>query len=441
MKHFYIKDITDNINCENQVVVSCWLKNKRVSGSITFLELEDSTGEIEAIAEKNTIEKSIYDLISTTPIESSITVHGTIQNNPKNKDRKEINISQFEIINLANRQLSPSPRLLRDPFDKKYADYILKNKHLFIRNSKISSVIKIKHKMLIYLREWLNNKKFIEVDTPILTQSNLYDSSNTFNTDYFGTKVYLSQCAGLYLGAMVPALEKVYTVTPAFRKESSKSPRHNPEFYHLKGQIAFCYLDEIMSLIEEMLYHTTCSIKKNCIDELNTLGIEIDTDMYKPPYPRIPYSDAIKILASKNIHLEPNQSLNEKAEQCIADKFNKPTFVMNVPSNLEPFPYKYAKNESFTNTADLLIPNGIGEILGVAEFIHQSDELKKRMIEKNKFSKENNLEWYKELAEFGDIPRSGFGMGVERLLRAILQLPHVRDCFPLPRLYGRKPYP
>lgn len=114
---------------------------------------------------------------------------------------------------------------------------------------------------------------------------------------------------------------------------------------------------------------------------------------------------------------------------------------MNIPKEIEPFPYKLTKNNSFTKTADLLIPNGFGEILGIAEFIYQNEELKERMIHKKKLAKENNLEWYTDLSQFGDVPRSGFGMGVERLLRVILKLPHIKDCYTFPRLYDRQPYP
>ncbi|KKS66469.1 MAG: Asparagine-tRNA ligase [candidate division WWE3 bacterium GW2011_GWB1_42_6] len=441
MKLFYINDIVSKTTIDGQIEISCWIKNKRTSGAITFLEIEDSTGSINAIAEKNILGDPSYNLLRKTPIESSVKIFGNLQADPHKETLWEIKIVHFDVINKATKQLSPSPRTLNDPFNKKYANQILNNRHLYIRNSKISSVIKIKHQMLIAIREWFNSNKFTEVDTPILTQSNLYDNNNTFNTDYFGTKAYLSQCAGLYLGAMVPALEKVYTITPAFRKESSKSPRHNPEFYHLKGQMAFYNLQETMKLVEDFIYHTVIFIDTNCSKDLSQLEININTKMYEPPYPVISYLDSIKLLKSNGINIKIGQSLNEKAEQCIADKYNKPTFIMNIPSEIEPFPYSLTDDKLFTKTADLLIPNGFGEILGIAEFIYDTEELKTRMKEKKKDPKENNLEWYTDLSKFGDVPKSGFGMGVERLLRAILKLPHIRDCYMFPRLYGRQPYP
>jgi asparaginyl-tRNA synthetase len=441
MKLFYIDDIYKKPKIGHEVELLCWISHKRTSGSITFLKVEDSTGIVNVTAEKNILGNSPYDLLKKTPKESSIKIIGILCFNLKDKTHIEINITNYEIINRATKQLYPSPRSLDNPFDNKYVNQVLNNRHLYIRNQKISSVFKIKHQMLIALRQWLNQNKFTEVDTPILTQSNLYNNNNTFFTDYFGTKVYLSQCAGLYIGAMVPGLEKVYTVTPAFRKESSKSPRHNPEFYHLKGQVAFFNLEDTMKLIEDLIYFTVCYIDSNCQKELKILNVDIDKKMYEPPYPVISYLDSIELIRSSGIDIKVGQSLNETAEQCVADHYNKPTFVKNIPSEIEPFPYRESIDGSFTKTADLLIPDGIGEILGIAEFIFKNDELIARMAKKRKQSKQNNLEWYTDLSQFGDIPRSGFGMGVERLLRAILKLPHVRDCFLFPRLYDRQPYP
>ena len=391
MKSLYIDEIRNYTDIGNRVEISCWIKHKRIYNSIIFYEIEDSTGTMSAILEKNAVDTIAFNSLKKIPNESSVLITGILRKNPNNNKEKEINIEHFEIINKVTKQVNPSPRSINNPFDKKYSNQILNCRHLYIRNSKITSVIKVKHKMLIALREWLNNNKFTEVDTPILTQSNLYDNNNTFSTDYFGTKVYLSQCAGLYLGAIVPSLEKVYTVTPAFRKESSKSPRHNPEFYHLKGQMAFYNIEDTIKLVEDLIYYTVTSIAKNCIEELLTLGVNIDLELYKPPYPQISYTDSIKILKSHSIDIKMGQSLNEKAEQCIADKYNKPTFVMNIPKEIEPFPYKLTKDKSFTKTTDLLIPDGFGEILGIAEFIFKNEELKERMIHKKKMQKKTTL--------------------------------------------------
>lgn len=441
MKLLYINDIVNESEIGSIVEISCWISHMRTSGSITFLKVEDSTGIINAVAEKNILGEYQFDLVKKTPKESSIKIIGELIKNPRVKTEREINITHYEVINKTTKQIYPSPRSLENPFDKKYVNQVLTNRHLYIRNQKISSVFKIKNQMLIAMREWLNRNMFTEVDTPILTQSNLYDNKNTFNTDYFGTNVYLSQCAGLYLGAMVPAFEKVFTITPAFRKESSKSPRHNPEFYHLKGQMAFFDIDDTMKLIENLIHYTTSFIDSNCQKELKILNVEIDSKMYEPPYTVITYLDSIKLINSKGIKIEIGQSLNEKAEQCIADEYHKPTFVRDIPSEIEPFPYRETNDGLFTKTADLLIPNGFGEILGIAEFIYNYGELITRMANKNKEPKEDNLEWYTDLSQFGDIPRSGFGIGVERLLRAILKLDHIRDCFLFPRLYDRQPYP
>ncbi|HOX96561.1 MAG TPA: asparagine--tRNA ligase [Candidatus Woesebacteria bacterium] len=443
MKTFFIKHIF-GLQTNTDVEILCWIKNKRDHGGIIFFELEDSTGSIDSIVLKDSVSNNEYVQISKITIDSSVKVHGVTKNNTTKKGKQEIQIISMLIIGTASPKLEPSPRSLVNPFEKRYSKLILNKRHLYIRNSKIRSVFVIKYQMLSILREWFKKYQFIEVDTPILTQTNIYDNNNTFNTDYFGTKVYLSQCAGLYLGAMVPTFEQVYTITPAFRRESSKSPRHNPEFYHLKCQAAFCSLEDMMNFIENMLFFLVNNLNTVSQVDLNNLNISINVQEFKPPYPKISYLSALKILKSEGIDIEIGQSLNEKAETIITSKYNKPVFVTNMPAKVEPFLYKIMESDNrFTKTADLLLPGGYGEILGVAEFIQDSSQLLTRINEKKYITEieKQKIQWYVELCNFGNIPRSGFGMGVERLLRALLKLPHIRDAFLFPRLYDHLPYP
>jgi len=440
MKTFFIKHIaTSQIN--DEIEIFCWIKNRRNHGGLLFLEFEDSTGNIVGVASKDILSESIYQQISAIPSESSVNVRGTIRNHPTSFIR-EILIKEVSIVGIALPKIEPSPRNINNPFSSKYSKLILNKRHLYIRNSKIRSVFVIKYHLLSILRKWFEAHQFIEVDTPILTQSNIYSNKNTFSTDYFGTKVYLSQCAGLYLGAMVPVFEQVYTITPAFRRESSKSPRHNPEFYHLKCQTAYSTIEEMMDFIEDMLFFLVKKLIKTSQIELNNLGVDIKTHIFKPPYPRISYLSAIELLKLEGINLEIGQSFNEKAENIITSKFEKPVFVVNMPAKVEPFPYKIDESDSrFTKTADLLMPGGYGEILGVAEFIQDSASLINRLSEKKDITDKESVRWYTELCDYGNIPRSGFGMGVERLLRALLKLPHIRDTILFPRLYDHLPYP
>jgi len=449
MKVLYIADILKNINTEKRLPESKilgWLKSKRHLGGIIFLEIEDSTGSVKVIVERNHIELDGFNTILKMPRESCVEILFKMR---KVKDtlQKELIARKIKIISEATLHVDPYPRdnftdIFNEKHSEKQIDSLLKRRHLFLRNPKLKAVIKIKAILLEAIRKYLKANKFLEIDTPILTQATLYRDSNTFEVDYFGTKTYLSQCAGLYLEAALPAFEKVYTITPAFRSELSKSPRHNPEFWHAKAQLAFCNYEEMMKFVENMLYNIAKHISKKAKTELKILEVVIDLEKLRPPYPKISYTEALNFLNKKGLNLKWGTSLNEKAEKVISHRFDKPVYVTGMPRAVEPFPYLVDDlNPRSTKTADLIATDGYGEILGIAEFIYKPDELIKRLKECGKFSEIKRFEWYLELKQYGSVPHSGFGMGVERVLRWLLKLPHVRDTFPFPRLYHRKPYP
>ena len=439
MKNVYIKDILEKDKI-NSVDLFCWIKNIRNLGGIIFLDLLDSTGDIGAFIKKDSSSLEVFKKIVGLSIESSVRVSGIIQKNKNSK--KEIEIKDCEIIGKALLNIEPSPRKDFNIFDKKYVDFILSKQHLFIRNQKIANVIKIKSALLESFRQWFKIQGFIEIDTPILTQSNLYEDDATFEIDYFKTKTYLSQCASLYLNSAISAFEKVFTITPAFRKQPSKSPRHNPEFWHVKAQAAFYSLDDMIAFTEEMILNVFTFIKDKAQKELSYFDINLDIENLKPPYPQISYDEALKILKKEGIKIKWGKSLNEKAEKVLSDKFKKPVFIKKMPKTIEPFPYVVDElNPDLTMTADLLADNGYGEILGLAEFIYNPEKLISRMKDTNKYTQLERFKWYLELKQFGDVPASGFGLGIERFLRWMLKLPHVRNAFLFPRLYHRKPYP
>lgn len=414
-----------------------WLKSKRSSGKIEFLDIVDSSGEIGAVLENGT--NKLINKISNILPESSIKISGKLKLNPKGI--KEIALSDIDLIGTAEINISPRPRMNFKIFETKYADYVLKNRHLFIRNPKLVSVLRIKHNMLHCIRNYLHAEGFTEIDTPILTQATYYEDSATFPINYFGTKVFLSQCAGLYLNAALPAFEKVYTITPAFRAQPSRSPRHNPEFWHIKGQMAFTDLQDIAKFTENLIYESS-KIVSTCTKDLATLGVSINYDKFLPPYEKISYDEALNLLAKKNLKLKWGTSLGADEEKILSKEFEKPFFIWGMPARVEPFPYKIDEsNPKITKTADLLAPDGYGEILGIAEFISNPKDLINRMKDTGKYAQIDRLQWALDLRKYGCVPHTGFGIGVERLLRWLLKLHHIRDTIPFPRLYNRIPYP
>lgn len=438
MKTIFVSDILSREN-EQAVEAMGWVKSMRNHGSLVFIDLIDSTGEIQVIANK--ITKYILPDNRTISPESSIRVKGVVKQSNEN-NYKEIVADEIELIGFVSHEMSPRPRMDFDVFAHTFADYTLSNRHLFLRNEKLMAALRFRQLFFKAVHDWFREQSFTEIHAPVLTQIPLYEENSAFKIDFFGTKAYLTQCVAFYLESAVHAFEKVYNLGPSFRAEESRGKRHLAEYWHVKAEIAFADIEDIMSFVENMTSYITGKVAQEAKKELQLLEVNIDLNsISKIPYPRITYDDAINSLKSKGYPVEWGKSLNSDEETVLSKDYKTPFWVTGLPRSIEPFPYEISpSNINVTKTADLIAPNGFGELLGVAEKIWKPDALKERMVEKGR-DKDDALIWYSELREFGSVPHSGLGMGAERFIRWLLQLEHVRDVIPFPRMFRRSPYP
>lgn len=414
-----------------EVNVKGWIKNLRKHKKYLFIDLVDSTGKIQVVLDKKNV-KGLKLLR-----ESSVCVHGMLT---KRNRTIELKSSKVDVVGGVNILQHPLPRSSSNIF--KYTSQILSKRHLVLRNPKFMAIFKFRHNFLRSLHNFFDKKGFIEINAPVLTQIPLYDKPTAFKIDFFGTEVFLTQCVAFYLEAAVHAFEKVYNIGPSFRAEASKGRRHLAEYWHVKAEIAWADLKDIMRFTEKMLYSIGKKLAEISAEEFETLKVKIDVDMLKPPYERISYDEALEILKTKKKFLKWGRSLGADEEKVLSEDFNAPFWVLGIPKNIEPFPYVIdEKNPRITKVADLVAPNGYGELLGVAEKIWKYDQLVERMREKGIDPATKKYKWYLELRQYGSVPHSGLGMGVERTIRWLLKLSHVRDAIPFPRMFQRRPYP
>ena len=304
------------------------------------------------------------------------------------------------------------------------------------------AVMKIRHNLIGIIHSWFRKKNFIEIHAPILTQVPLYEDHTAFSLDFFGKTVFLTQCVAFYLEAAIFAFERVYNIGPTFRSEKSKGRRHLAEYWHVKAELAFSSLEDMIKFTEEMIFDISEELLRKSKEELKLLDVVILVDKLKPPYPKITYDEAITQLVQRGVKFQWSKSLGDDEEKVLSENFKTPFWVIGLPKDVEPFPYVIdSSSPKITRTADLLAPEGYGELLGVNEKIYKKEELIKRMKEKDKWRQIERYQWYLELRDFGCVPHTGFGMGIERFIRWLLKLPHVRDAIPFPRLYPRIPLP
>ncbi|HMS34737.1 MAG TPA: OB-fold nucleic acid binding domain-containing protein, partial [Ignavibacteria bacterium] len=295
MERVYINKIPDYV--DNDVTIKGWLYNIRSSGKLMFPELRDGTGMIQGVVVKSTVSEKVWEDFSSLTQESSVKVTGKVTKHPKKEGVYELQISDIEIIHIAE----PYPITPKEHG----VDFLMDRRHLWLRSPKQVAILKIRNEIIQSIREYMYDNGFILFDTPIFTPNACEGTSTLFATDYFDLgNAYLAQSGQLYAEAGAMALGKVYTLGPTFRAENSMTRRHLTEFWMMEPEMAFYDIDDDMDLIEDFLEYVVQRVLKNCKTELELLGRDVSKlEKVKKPFPRVTYDEAIEILRKKDIPL------------------------------------------------------------------------------------------------------------------------------------------
>ncbi|RDU36376.1 asparagine--tRNA ligase [Neobacillus piezotolerans] len=413
-----------------EVKIGVWLANKRSSGKIAFLQLRDGTGFIQGVVVKNEVSEEIFQAAKTVTQESSLYVTGVVQKDERSPFGYELNVNGIELIQLAtDYPITPKEH---------GTEFLMDNRHLWLRSKRQHAVMKIRNEIIRSTYEFFNNNGFVKIDPPILTGSAPEGTTELFHTKYFEEDAFLSQSGQLHLEAAAMALGKVFSFGPTFRAEKSKTRRHLIEFWMMEPEMAFTNHEESLVVQEEYAAYIVQSVLKNCQLELNTLGRDLSKlEQIKTPFPRITYDDAVKLLHEKGFDdIQWGDDFGAPHETAIAESYDKPVFIVNYPTGLKPFYMQpHPDRDDVVLCADMIAPEGYGEIIGGSERIHDYDLLKKRLEEHNLPLETYN--WYLELRKYGSVPHSGFGLGLERTVAWISGVEHVRETIPFPRLLNR----
>jgi asparaginyl-tRNA synthetase len=413
-----------------KVEVRGWLHNKRSSGGIQFLILRDGTGFIQCTLRKDAIDEKTFEETEKLPLESAIEISGIAKKDERAPYGYEIEIEKINVISKSVEEF---------PIGKKYhgPEFLLDNRHLWIRSKKMNRIIKIRAKVLEAAREWFKENGFIEVQVPIIVSAACEGGSTLFELKYFDSKAYLSQSWQLYGEAMIFGFGRCYTIAPSFRAEKSKTRRHLTEFWHLEAEMPFCDFEELMKIEENLIWFIMQKVAKECETELRELGRNPeDLLKMKPPFPRIRYEDAIKILQGKGVKVKYGDDLGADEEKVLALQFDRPFFVTHFPKGIKAFYHKPdPKQPEVTLSVDMLAPEGYGEIIGGGERIESYEELMKRIKEEK--LDVSAYKWYLDLRKFGSVQHAGFGLGIERFVMWVCKLKHIRDAIAFPRLINR----
>jgi asparaginyl-tRNA synthetase len=414
-----------------QVTLRGWLYNVRSSGKIAFLQVRDGSGMIQAVVVKAEVPEPVWNDAKALTQESSFEVTGNVRQD----DRApycgyELTVTDLKPVQIAEPNYPISHK-------EHGPDFLLENRHLWLRTPKQAALMRIRHEVIRAAAEYFDKQDFIRVDAPIFTPAACEGTTTLFEVDYFDDKAYLSQSGQLYMEAAAMALGKVYCLGPAFRAEKSKTRRHLTEFWMIEPEVAYLTFEENLQLQEGMICHIIDSVLKNRMADLKTLERDISKlEAIKPPFPRLSYDDAVAKLKELGQDIEWGGDFGAPDETVLTKLYDKPIFVHRFPAKVKAF-YMAPDPErpEVALGADMLAPEGYGEIIGGGQRIHDPELLLQRI--KAHDLPEESFAWFMDLRKYGSVPHGGFGMGIERCVAWIAGIEHVRETSPFPRTIYR----
>ena len=428
MKKITIKDMPKHIG--ETVKIGAWLANKRASGKMAFLQLRDGSGFAQGIVVKEEVGEELFAVAKGMSQETSMYVIGEVRADERSSFGAELNVTGIEVIHAAvDFPITPKEH---------GTEFLMDNRHLWLRSRKQHAIMKVRNEIIRATYEFFNDNGFTKMDPPILTGSAPEGTSELFATKYFDEDAYLSQSGQLYMEAAAMALGKVFSFGPTFRAEKSKTRRHLIEFWMIEPEMAFVEFEENLEVQEQYVTHIVQSVLKNCKEDLERLGRDTSKlENIKAPFPRISYDDAIKFLHEQGFDdIQWGDDFGAPHETAIANAYDKPVFITCYPVGIKPFYMQpHPERDDVVLCADLIAPEGYGEIIGGSERIHDYDLLKSRLEEHNLSM--DAYAWYLELRKQGSVPHSGFGLGLERTVAWISGTEHIRETIPFPRLLNR----
>ena len=427
-----------------EVTLRGWVMNKTGKGKLQFIILRDGTGICQCVVFKPNVEEKVFEDAKALTQESSVMIKGTVRREERAPGGYEIDVISVEIVQLAS-EYPITPKEHGDAF-------LIEHRHLWLRSSRQHAIMRIRASVMKAIRDFFDGNGFKLMDSPMLTPNACEGTSTLFETKYFDLgNAYLSQSDQLYAEATAMALGKVYTFGPAFRAERSKTRKHLTEFWMVEPEMAYFDLGDDMDLAEDLVEYIVQYVLKTNMTELTTLERDITKlESIKRPFYRMSYTEAVQWLNDNNIPLRKKidgqdvdilpfpwgEDFGTIQEEAIMEQFDKPCIIHRYPTEVKAFYMKRdPENEKVVLAMDMLGPERAGEIIGGSQREDDHELLLGRIKEHE--LPEEAFQWYLDLRKYGGVPHSGFGLGVERVVKWITGASHIRETIPFPRMIYR----
>lgn len=460
-----------------------WVHRARSAGKMAFIVLRDGTGVIQCTVKGGVADDASLEAAKGALIESSVSLlEGTVAADERAPGGFEVKATKFTLHHRAE----PFP--LRG---EQGTDFELDKRHLWLRSTELSAILRIKHRLYKAITDFYDAEGFAQVDPSVITTNACEGGSTLFTFEYFGQTAYLSQSAQMYLEGCIFGNPKVYSITPSFRAEKSRTSKHLTEFHHLEAEYAWWDAEDNRVHQEKLVTYLAHTVAKECAEDLKLLKqdparlLKIGTfqpneggeDKAGKRFPRLDYEWCVKELQRQGFHVNYGDDFGVPHEKALTEGRVNPMFICDWPAKIKAFYMAEKPGTDRVFCSDLMAPDGFGEIIGGSQRSEDIASMKVRLLaqwnamgestdaeDRKQFQAERKhiaerlakaaggkaptdaeiegeylrpYEWYFDLRRYGSVPHSGFGLGIERVLRWFTGQEHIRDMLPYPRTPAR----
>ena len=454
MRRTRIVDILNGDRAGNEVLVKGWVKTRRSSKSISFVQINDGSSlqNLQVVLDEAL---SDYHLVEALNTGCSVSVVGTIVESPGKGQRYEVHAKELKVLGHAD------PDTYQLQKKRHTLEFLREIAHLRPRTNTFGAMARVKNAMAFAMHSFFQSRGFLYIQTPIITASDaegggamfrvttldmnnlpMKDGAVDHEEDFFGKPTFLTVSGQLEAEIFAMAMSDVYTFGPTFRAENSNTSRHLAEFWMVEPEVAFCDLDGLANLAEEFLKYIFTYILEHCGDDMAFFNQWIDNtaistleSVVNSSFERLTYTQAVDILKSSGESFEfPvvwGQDLQSEHERYLTEKkFRKPVTVTDYPKDIKAFYMRLNDDGKTVRAMDVLVPR-IGEIIGGSQREERQDVLLQRISELG--LDEKDYWWYLDLRKYGTAPHSGFGLGFERTVQFVTGMQNIRDVTLFPR--------
>ena len=436
-----------------QVNIMGWVRSNRSQAQFGFLSINDGSffDSVQVVYENNLVN---FEEISKYRVGVSVNIIGKVILTPDMKQPFEIHADSVEMIGDCPETYPIQPK-------RHTREFLRENAHLRTRTNLFSAVFRVRSVAAMAIHRYFQDRGYVYVHTPLITCADCEGSDQmfkittlnfnklpigedkkvNFKEDLFGKQAFITGSGQLHGETFAMAYADIYTFGPTFRTENSNTKTHANEFWMIEPEMAFCDLEQLMDIEEEMLKFVVKYVMDECPEEMEFFDKFVEKgikqklqNVIDARFTRISHHDVVDLLLKANVKWEFQPSYEDdiakEHEKYICDYFKAPVFIKDWPKDIKAYYMKLNADGKTVAAVDLVVP-GSGELMGGSQREENLDKLLARMEEMH--VDRSGIEWYLDTRRYGGCVHSGFGMGFERLVMYLTGIDNIRDVLPFPR--------